>query len=77
MSIKVIFACHDCGTAFETQQEHTEGEGSFACMNCGSTVHDWNGLYHYTDWVAFTPSLLGRQDASAISINEFATSALA
>ena len=81
MAIKVIFACHQCGAAFEALQEHTGGQGEFACTDCGLTVHDWHGQYDFTGWVAFTPSLSIRQDASAISmsassINDFATSAL-
>ena len=75
MSIKVIFACHRCGSAFEALQEHTDGQGEFACTDCGLTVHDWNGHYHFTDWAALAPSLLVKQDVSAISINDFATSA--
>jgi DNA-directed RNA polymerase subunit RPC12/RpoP len=51
MSIKVIFACHRCGGAFEALQEHADGQGEFACTDCGLAVHDWGGLYHFTDWV--------------------------
>jgi hypothetical protein len=60
MSIKVIFACHQCGSAFEALQEHTDGQGEFACTDCGLTVHDWHGQYDYTRWAAFTPALLVR-----------------
>jgi DNA-directed RNA polymerase subunit RPC12/RpoP len=72
MSIKVIFACHQCGAAFEALQEHMDGQGKFACTDCGLTIHDWNGHYHFADWVAFTPSLLVRQDTSVIGIEGFA-----
>ena len=58
MSIKVIFACHRCGSAFEALQEHTDGHGQFACTDCGLAVHEWNGHCHFTNWVALTPSLL-------------------
>lgn len=58
MSIKVIFACHRCGSAFETLQEHTDGQGQFACTDCGLAVHDWSGHYHFTHWVALPPSFL-------------------
>jgi DNA-directed RNA polymerase subunit RPC12/RpoP len=69
MSIKVIFACHQCGAAFEARQEHTDGQGEFACTDCGLTVHDWHGQYDYTRWAAFTPALLVRQNASLIGRN--------
>jgi hypothetical protein len=63
MSVKVIFACHQCGAAFAALQEHTDGQGEFACTDCGLTVHDWSGHYSFTDRVAFTPSLLVEQEA--------------
>jgi DNA-directed RNA polymerase subunit RPC12/RpoP len=72
MSVKVIFACHQCGATFEAVQEHTDGRGTFVCTDCGLTVYDWKGHYHFTDWVAFTPSLLFRPDTNLIGINGFA-----
>lgn len=73
MSIRVIFACHQCGAAFEALQEPMDGQGKFACTDCGLTIHDWNGHYHFADWVAFTPSLLVRQDTSVVGIEGSAT----
>ena len=72
MSVKVIFACHQCGAAFEALQEHTDGQGEFACTDCGLTVHDWKGHYHFSHWVAFTPPLRIGPDAIALSTNGFA-----
>jgi hypothetical protein len=65
MSIKVIFACHQCGVAFEALQEHADGQGEFDCTSCGATVHDWHGHYRFIDWVAFTPALVSRQESSS------------
>jgi hypothetical protein len=76
MTVTVIFACHQCDAAFEVSQEHRDGQGQFVCTDCGSIVHDWHGQYDFTGWAALAPSLLVRRDASAISINDFATSAL-
>jgi DNA-directed RNA polymerase subunit RPC12/RpoP len=76
MSVKVIFACHRCGAVFEALQEHVDGQGEFACTDCGLMIHHWNGHYHFSDWVAFTPSLLVHPDAAAISINDFAATTL-
>jgi len=74
MSVKVIFACRQCGAAFEALQEHSDGQGEFACTDCGLTVHDWSGHYNFTGWVAFTPSLLVEQEACRTRINGLAVS---
>ena len=48
--VKVVFACHCCGVAYEARQEHERTSGRFDCSECGTMVHSWAGNYNYTGW---------------------------
>ena len=48
----VHFSCPDCATIYTATQEEQPGRhpGTFHCRQCGAPVHEWTGLYNFTDW---------------------------
>ena len=48
----VHFSCPSCATVYTTRQEEQPGRhpGDFHCRMCGTPVHEWTGLYNFTDW---------------------------
>jgi predicted RNA-binding Zn-ribbon protein involved in translation (DUF1610 family) len=51
----VIFACPNCGVAYQTtQQQHPDDHsGSFKCQDCQTEVHAWSGVFSFFDWKAY------------------------
>ena len=48
----VHFSCPHCATIYTACQEEQPGRhpGDFRCRMCGTPVHEWAGLYNFTDW---------------------------
>jgi hypothetical protein len=53
--ITVYFTSKGCGSTYTALQESlaTEQHGRFDCVDCGSLVYDWDGLYGFSDWKPF------------------------
>jgi hypothetical protein len=53
------FKCQKCGAWYVAMWERsplrTPAPGTFNCPDCGTLVHSWSGIEHYTNW-----RLLGR-----------------
>jgi predicted Zn finger-like uncharacterized protein len=49
------FSCPHCATVYTASQEQLPGQhrGDF-CRRCGAPVHEWTGLYNFTDWKPVT-----------------------
>jgi hypothetical protein len=51
--IIVHFSCQHCLTVYQARQERRgldDCSGEFYCGRCGSPVHDWTGLYDFSEW---------------------------
>jgi GNAT superfamily N-acetyltransferase len=48
----VVYACPRCRLAYQAIQERiSESQaGHFNCIDCGSEVHSWFGIYDYVGW---------------------------
>ena len=48
----VFFACPDCATVYTASQKEqpVRHPGCFHCRACATPVHEWSGLYGFTDW---------------------------
>ena len=56
----VHFQCRGCDTNYTaTQQQQANRQwGTFDCDDCGAIVHEWDGLYGFSDWARF---IVGRR----------------
>ena len=52
----VHFSCPHCATIYTASQQEQPGRhpGYFHCRMCGAPVHEWTGLYNFTDWQPVT-----------------------
>ena len=48
----VVFACPRCRLAYQAIQKRVSEPqaGHFNCIDCGSEVLSWFGVYDYADW---------------------------
>jgi len=48
------FKCQKCGAWYAAMWEQSPlrepAPGTFNCPDCGTVVHSWSGIDHYTDW---------------------------
>ena len=48
------FKCQKCGAWYAVMWEQSPlrepAPGTFNCPDCGTVVHSWSGIDHYTDW---------------------------
>jgi hypothetical protein len=58
----VYFSCPHCATIYTASQQAQPGRhpGYFLCRVCAAPVHEWRGLYNFTDW---QPTILRRKRA--------------
>ena len=47
----VIFACPKCGLAHKVTQVQvpTKASRRFDCVDCGTIIHSWYGVFDYSD----------------------------
>jgi hypothetical protein len=52
--LAVIFVCPKCGQPYRaTQQRYSyERPGRFDCIKCNAQVHEWRGVFDFTNWQA-------------------------
>ena len=52
----VYFSCPHCATIYTASQQEQPGRhpGYFLCRMCATPVHEWSGLYNFTDWKPVT-----------------------
>ena len=52
----VHFSCPHCATIYTACQEmqRRRHPGDFRCRMCSTPVHEWAGLYNFTDWQPVT-----------------------
>ena len=52
----VYFSCPRFATVYTACQQQQPGRhpGDFHCRMCGTRVHEWAGLYNFTDWKPVT-----------------------
>ena len=48
----IIHTCPRCGMAYQAIKQRVADPqaGHFDCIDCGSEVHSWFGVYDYVDW---------------------------
>ena len=48
----VHFSCPHCATVYTANQKEQPGRhpGGFHCRMCSTPIHEWAGLYNFTDW---------------------------
>ena len=53
----VHFSCPQCATIYAASQQEQPGRhpGYFHCRMCATPVHEWAGLYNFTDWQLTIP----------------------
>ena len=53
----VHFSCPHCATIYTASQQEQPGRhpGYFHCRMCATPVHEWAGLYNFTDWQLTIP----------------------
>ena len=53
----VYFSCPHCATIYTASQQEQPGRhpGYFRCRMCATPVHEWAGLYNFTDWQLTIP----------------------
>jgi transcription elongation factor Elf1 len=49
-----LFTCPKCGIIYRAicEQQSSEQNGRFDCIDCRTEVHSWSGTHDYTGWKA-------------------------
>jgi hypothetical protein len=52
--LAVIFVCPKCGQPYRATQERFSyaKAGRFDCIECNAEVHEWRGVFDFTNWEA-------------------------